>query len=441
MNIDTLIHAKWIIPVEPKETVYENFAIAIKNDKIIALLDSDDAKKKFTATEELVLEHHALIPGLINTHTHAAMSLFRGIANDLPLMDWLNNHIWPAEKKWISPEFVKDGTRLAIAEMLRSGTTCFNDMYFFPDSAAEICASVGMRAMIGLIVIDLPTLWATSSDEYLAKGEYVHDSFKHNPLIGTAFAPHAPYTVSDDSLKRIAVLAEELDIPIHMHIHETSDEINQSINQYGKRPLDRLSELGLLSSRLIAVHMTQLEKNEIDKLKKLGVSVVHCPESNLKLASGFCPVGKLHDNNVNVCIGTDGAASNNDLDMLGEMRTATLLAKGIANDSTCSDVHKTLKMATLNGAKALGLSESIGSLKKGKQADIVAINLNQLETIPLYEPLSQIIYASDRQQVSDVWVAGKRLLKDKKLITLNSEELMENVKKWQKKIKNNYSKH
>jgi 5-methylthioadenosine/S-adenosylhomocysteine deaminase len=314
-------------------------------------------------------------------------------------------------------------------------------MYFFPDSTAEICASVGMRAMIGLIIIDLPTLWANSSDEYLAKGEYVHDSFRHNPLISTAFAPHAPYTVSDDSLKRIAVLAEELDIQIHMHIHETSDEINQSINQYGKRPLDRLSELGLLSSRLIAVHMTQLEKNEIDKLRKLGVSIVHCPESNLKLASGFCPVGKLHDNNINVCIGTDGAASNNDLDMLGEMRTATLLAKGIANDSTCSDVHKTLKMATLNGAKALGLSESIGSLKKGKQADIVALNLNQLETTPLYEPLSQIIYASDRQQVSDVWIAGKRLLKDKKLITLNSEELMENAKLWQEKIKNNYSKN
>ena len=267
MNIDTLIHARWIIPVEPENTVHENYALAIKNDKIIALLGSDDARKKFTATEELVLEHHALIPGLINAHTHAAMSLFRGIANDLSLMDWLNNHIWPAEKKWVGPEFVKDGTKLAIAEMLRSGTTCFNDMYFFPDSTAEICANVGMRAMIGLIIIDLPTLWANSSDEYLAKAEYVHDSFKYNPLISTAFAPHAPYTVSDDSLKRIAVLAEELDIQIHMHIHETMDEINQSINQYGKRPLDRLSELGLLSPRLIAVHMTQLEKNEINKQK------------------------------------------------------------------------------------------------------------------------------------------------------------------------------
>jgi len=363
------------------------------------------------------------------------MSLFRGLANDLPLMDWLNNHIWPAEKKWISPKFVKDGTKLAVAEMIRSGTTCFNDMYFFSDNTAEVCVNIGMRVVIGLIVIDLPTSWASNSDEYLTKGEFIHDTFKHNPLISTAFAPHAPYTVSDDSLKRIAVLAEELDIPIHMHIHETSDEIEQSINQYGKRPLERLSDLGLLSSRLIAVHMTQLEQNEIDEIKKTRVSVVHCPESNLKLASGFCPVGKLQKNNINVCIGTDGAASNNDLDMLGEMHITALLAKGVNNDCACSDAHTTLRMATLNGAKALGMSESIGSLKKGKQADVVAIDLNQIETIPLYEPLSQIIYAADRRQISDVWVAGKRLLENRELTTLKYEELLENSKLWGEKIK------
>jgi 5-methylthioadenosine/S-adenosylhomocysteine deaminase len=435
MNIDTLIHAKWIIPVEPKETVYENYALAIKNDKIIALLNSEDARIRFTAKEELVLKNHALIPGLVNAHTHAAMSLFRGLGNDLPLMDWLNNHIWPAEKKWISAEFVKDGTKLAIAEMIRSGTTCFNDMYFFSDSTAEVCANIGMRAVIGLIVIDVPTSWASNSDECLAKGEFIHDTYKHNPLISTAFAPHAPYTVSDGSLKRITALAEELDIPIHMHIHETTDEIEQSINQYGKRPLERLSDIGLLSSRLIAVHMTQLEKNEIEELKKTRVNVAHCPESNLKLASGFCPVGRLQKNNINVCIGTDGAASNNDLDMLGEMHTSALLAKGVANDCTCSDAHTTLKMATLNGAKALGLSESIGSLKKGKQADIVAIDLNQIETIPLYEPLSQIIYAADRRQISDVWIAGKRLLENKKLTTLKYEQLVEKSILWEKKIK------
>ena len=436
MNIDILIHARWIIPVEPEDTVYENYALAVKNDKIVALLSSKDAKRKFKAKEELTLENHALIPGLINAHTHAAMTLFRGLANDLPLMDWLNNHIWPAEKKWISPVFVKDGTKLAIAEMIRSGTTCFNDMYFFSDNTAEVCVNIGMRAVIGLIVIDIPTSWASNSDEYITKGEYIHDTFKHNPLISTAFAPHAPYTVSDDSLKRIAVLAEELDVPIHMHIHETNDEIEQSIKQYGKRPLSRLSDLGLLSSRLIAVHMTQLEKNEINELKRTRVSVAHCPESNLKLASGLCPIGELQKNNINVCIGTDGAASNNDLDMIGEMHTAALLAKGVSNDCICSDSHTTLRMATLNGAKALGLNKLIGSLKKGKQADVVAIDLNQIETIPLYEPLSQIIYAADRRQISDVWIAGKRLLKNRELTTLKYEELLENSKLWGEKIKN-----
>ena len=436
MNIDILIHARWIIPVEPEDTVYENYALAVKNDKIVALLSSKDAKRKFKAKEELTLENHALIPGLINAHTHAAMTLFRGLANDLPLMDWLNNHIWPSEKKWISPVFVKDGTELAIAEMIRSGTTCFNDMYFFSDNTAEVCVNIGMRAVIGLIVIDIPTSWASNSDEYITKGEYIHDTFKHNPLISTAFAPHAPYTVSDDSLKRIAVLAEELDVPIHMHIHETNDEIEQSIKQYGKRPLSRLSDLGLLSSRLIAVHMTQLEKNEINELKRTRVSVAHCPESNLKLASGLCPIGELQKNNINVCIGTDGAASNNDLDMIGEMHTAALLAKGVSNDCICSDSHATLRMATLNGAKALGLNKLIGSLKKGKQADVVAIDLNQIETIPLYEPLSQIIYAADRRQISDVWIAGKRLLKNRELTTLKYEELLENSKLWERKIKN-----
>ena len=436
MNIDILIHARWIIPVEPEDTVYENYALAVKNDKIVALLSSKDAKRKFKAKEELTLENHALIPGLINAHTHAAMTLFRGLANDLPLMDWLNNHIWPSEKKWISPVFVKDGTKLAIAEMIRSGTTCFNYMYFFSDNTAEVCVNIGMRAVIGLIVIDIPTSWASTSDEYITKGEYIHDTFKHNQIISTAFAPHAPYTVSDDSLKRIEGLAEELDVPIHMHIHETNDEIEQSIKQYGKRPLSRLSDLGLLSSRLIAVHMTQLEKNEINELKRTRVSVAHCPESNLKLASGLCPIGELQKNNINVCIGTDGAASNNDLDMIGEMHTAALLAKGVSNDCICSDSHTTLRMATLNGAKALGLNKLIGSLKKGKQADVVAIDLNQIETIPLYEPLSQIIYAADRRQISDVWIAGKRLLKNRKLTTLKYEELLENSKLWGEKIKN-----
>ncbi|MCG8380385.1 MAG: amidohydrolase family protein, partial [Proteobacteria bacterium] len=289
MQVDTLIHARWIIPVEPENTVHENYSLAINEDKIEAIIPGDDARSKFKANNEINLDQHALIPGLINTHTHAAMSLFRGLSNDLPLMEWLNEHIWPAEQKWVNPDFVNDGTELAVAEMIRGGTTCFNDMYFFPGHTAEVCANAGMRAVVGLIFIDFPTAWANDADEYLVKGEEVHDAYRHNPLVNTAFAPHAPYTVSDEPLKRINVLAEELDIPIHMHIHETAFEVEQSIEQHGKRPLQRLKDLGILSSRMLAVHMTQLELNEIEELQKLGVSVVHCPESNLKLASGFCP--------------------------------------------------------------------------------------------------------------------------------------------------------
>ena len=309
MKIDTLIHAKWIIPVEPENTVYENYSIAINGDKIEAILPSDAARKKFTATTELNMDQHALIPGLINAHTHAAMSLLRGLADDLPLMEWLNNHIWPAEQKWVNSEFVKDGTELAIAEMIRGGTTCFNDMYFFPDQTAKVCADVGMRVVVGLILIDFPTAWADDADEYILKGEQVHDTYRHNPLVNTAFAPHAPYTVSDEPLQRINILAEELDIPIHMHIHETAFEVSQGIEQHGKRPLQRLTELGVVSSRMVAVHMTQLEQAEIGELAKLGGQCCTLsPNQNLKLASGFCPVGALVKAGVNVCIGTDGTA-------------------------------------------------------------------------------------------------------------------------------------
>ncbi len=435
MKIDTLIYARWIIPVEPNNTVYENYAIAIRDHKIVAIIPADKASKRFVATTEHHLSTHALIPGLINAHTHAAMNLLRGLADDLPLMEWLNQHIWPTEQKWVGPEFVNAGTELAIAEMIRGGTTCFNDMYFFPDQTAAVCASVGMRVVVGLILIDFATAWARDPDEYILKGEQVRDLYRHNPFVNMAFAPHAPYTVGDQSLKRISVLAEEMDIPVHMHIHETAFEIEQSLTQHGKRPLQRLAELGLINSRMLAVHMTQLEQTEIATLAQCGISVAHCPESNLKLASGFCPVAALDNAGVNVCIGTDGVASNNNLDMIGEMRTAALLAKGVAHDSTVLDVHTTLKMATLNAARALGLADSIGSLKKGKQADIVAIDLNQLETVPLYDPLAQIIYASDRSQVSDVWIAGKQVLKDKNLTTMDIDRLIETARGWQRKIK------
>jgi len=434
-QIDTLIHARWIIPVEPAGTVYEHYSLAIHDGRILDLLPSSQAQKQYTSSNTLMLDEHALLPGLINTHTHAAMSLFRGLADDLPLMDWLNNHIWPAETAWVNSDFVHDGTQLAIAEMLRGGTTCFNDMYFFPDEVARLAASSGIRAAVGLILIDFPTAWATDADEYLSKGLAIQDSYRNHPLVSTVFAPHAPYTVSDVPLQKIQVLAEELDLQIHIHLHETRDEVQQSEQQQHCRPIERLEKLGLLSPRLLAVHMTQLNDEEIEKIALTGTHVVHCPESNLKLASGFCPVQQLNQAGVNVALGTDGAASNNDLDMFGEMRSAALLAKAVAGDASAIPAETALRMATLNGAKALGIDGTTGSLQIGKAADIIAVQLNDIEDQPIYNPISHIVYACSRHKVSDVWVAGKHLLKNRSLTTLDEQGIIETAKDWRERIK------
>jgi len=435
VNVDALIVARWIIPVVPDNQVYENHALVINDGIILDILPTQLATEKYQALITHNLPGHAVIPGLINAHTHAAMSLFKGLADDLALMDWLNNHIWPAETKWVDAQFVEDGTRLAIAEMLRGGTTCFNDMYFFPDRTAEVAIETGMRASIGLIVIDFPTAWAKDTQEYFDKGEQVHDKFRHNPLIRTAFAPHAPYTVSDMPLQKIAVLAEELDVPIHMHIHENAFEVSQSLEQHGMTPLERLAQMGLLSQRMLAVHMTQLDAQAIELVSRYNVNVIHCPESNLKLASGFAPIHALQQAGVNVALGTDGSASNNDLDMLGEMRTAALIGKGISGNSQALSAMTVLKMATINAARALDQEKSIGSLEKGKQADITAIDLDAIETQPVYDPVSHIVYAASRSQVSDVWVAGKQLLRNRELLTIDEPLLKQKTQAWQDRIK------
>jgi 5-methylthioadenosine/S-adenosylhomocysteine deaminase len=429
-QIDTLIHARWIIPVVPHNLVLENHTLAIHEGHIVAVLPSHEAEQTYSADAVHHLKRHALIPGLVNTHTHAAMSLFRGLADDLPLMEWLQNHIWPAEGKWVNPEFVADGTRLAIAEMIRSGTTCFSDMYFFPNETARVSDSANIRAVVGLILIDFPTAWAANADEYLHKGIEVHDHYRHNALINTAFAPHAPYTVSDEPLQRLLTFAEEMDIPIHMHVHETAHEVVEAEDNTGQRPLARLEQLGVVSPRLIAVHMTQLADEEIQQFALRGAHVVHCPESNLKLASGFCPVQKLIDAGINVALGTDGAASNNDLDMFGEMRTAALLAKAVSGDASALPASQVLHMATLGGAHALGLDNTIGSLEVGKAADITAVDLSLLETQPLFNPISQLVYAAGREQVTDVWIAGQHVLKEKILTTLDKEAILNKAREW-----------
>lgn len=432
--IDTIIHATWIVPVEPTNTILLNHSIAIRKGKIHNILPRQEMIDKYDADNEITLENQVLIPGLINAHTHSPMSLMRGLADDLPLMDWLTNHIWPTEQKHVSAEFVYDGSLLACAEMLRSGTTCFNDMYFFPEETARAVEHSGMRAKLGLILIDFPSAYAKDADEYLAKGIELHDQLQNNSLISTAFAPHAPYTVSDEPLNQISTFAEELDIPIHIHLHETAHEVDDAVAQSGTRPMQRLCDLGLLSPRLLAVHMTQLTDEEIALVAETGTHVIHSPESNLKLASGFCPTYQLQQAGVNIALGTDGAASNNDLDMMAEMHTAALLAKAVSCNASALPAEEVLRMATINGAKALGLESEIGSLEVGKAADITAIDLSGIENQPVYCPVSQIIYSAGRENVSNVWVAGNHLLKDRALTTLDEKAILEKAAYWQKII-------
>jgi 5-methylthioadenosine/S-adenosylhomocysteine deaminase len=433
-QVDQLIHAEWIIPVVPENLVYTDHTLVVNRGRIKAILPTDQVASQFHSAQESNLPGHALIPGLINAHTHGAMALLRGLADDMPLMTWLNEHIWPAEAKWISEEFIHDGTQLAVAEMLLGGTTCFNDMYFFPDITGRVASSAGIRAVLGLIAIDFPSAWASDGDDYLHKGLTVHDQFRANPIIHTAFSPHAPYSVSNGILKRIRTLADELEIPIHMHVHETHDEIVQGLQHHDSRPLARLNELGLLSPSLAAVHMTHLEDHEIELFAASGGHVVHCPESNLKLASGFCPVAQLLQAGINVALGTDGAASNNDLDMFSEMRSAALLAKGVAKSASALPAAKALSMATINGARALGLQQETGSLEAGKSADLVAVDLHRVNTLPVYHPISQLVYAAGREQVTHVWVAGRAVVSEGRLTTLDDQQLKAHNNDWRDRI-------
>ena len=433
MKIELLVFPKWIITVNAQNQVLTEHALAIQEGKIHAILPVAEARQ-LDAEQIIELPQHALMPGFINAHTHSPMSLLKGLADDLPLMDWLQNHIWPAEAKWADAEFVQQGSALAIAEMLRSGTTCFNDMYFFPEATVEAVKQAGIRACIGLIMIDFPTAWGTDPDDYIRKGLALHDQLQDNPLITTTFAPHAPYTVSDEPLQKILHLACELDSPIHMHIHETAFEVMQAVEQSGERPLERLARLGLLDKHLLAVHMTQLSEAEIQLIADKQIHVIHCPESNLKLASGFSPVAKLLAAGVNVALGTDGNASNNDLDMLGEMRTAALIAKAVAHDAAAVPASQAIRMATINGAKALGLADKIGSLEAGKAADMIAIDLGTIEAQPLYDPISHIVYCTTREQITHTWVAGQMLMQNRQLTTLNTAALVDNARHWQQKI-------
>lgn len=433
-QVDTLINAGWIVPVEPAGQVLTEHSLALRDGNIEAVLPHAAASERYRPQSVFDLPQHVLLPGLVNAHTHAAMTLFRGLADDLPLMSWLGKHIWPAEQAHISPEFVRCGSELGVAEMLRGGITCFSDMYFFPEVTARVASRAGMRVAVGMIAIDFPSAYAETPDEYLKKGLALHDAYRHEPLVTTMFAPHSPYTVSPRYLERIRTLADELDVPVHIHLHETAGEVQHAVEQTGQRPLAALDELGLLSPGLIAVHMTQLTETELDRVAAAGAHVVHCPESNLKLASGFCPVAALLQRGVNVALGTDGAASNNDLDLFGEMRTAALLAKAVAKDAAAVPAPQALHMATLGGASALGLADRIGSLAPGKEADVLALDLSAPESQPIYNPVSQVVYASARHQVTDVWVAGRHVVSAGELTNIDVPELQQHARHWRDTI-------
>jgi len=431
--LDLLLFPTWLVPIEPAGIVLRDHALGVRAGRIVLIAPRSEADQ-YIARETLDLTGMLLAPGLVNAHGHAAMTLFRGLADDLPLTTWLREHIWPAESRWVDEAFVQAGSELAIAEQLQSGITCFSDMYFFPEVVSQLVHKHGIRAQITIPVMDFPIPGARDADEALRKGVALFDDLKHHPRLSIAFGPHAPYSVADDKLESIRTLVAEMDIGIHMHVHETAHEVEEALSKYSERPLARLARLQLLGPRFQAVHMTQVSDEDISLLVEHNCSVIHCPESNLKLASGFCPVERLWEAGVNIAIGTDGAASNNDLDLLGETRTAALLAKAVAGSATALSAHRALRMATLNGARALGLEDQTGSLEVGKLADMVAFDLSRLAQQPIYDPVSQLIYSSGRDCVRHVWVGGKQLLNDRRLSRMDEERLVATAREWGDKI-------
>ncbi len=434
-NMDLIIEARWVASVTQQQPLLENYSVIIQAGIIVELLPISEARQKYTATSLVCLDEHVLIPGLINLHTHAGMNLMRGIADDLPLMTWLSDHIWPAEQAVVSERYVQDATLLACAEMLSGGITCFNEMYFFPEATAAAVNQAGMRANLGLLVLEFPSAYASDADDYLQKGFAAHDSWRSNPLITSSIAPHAPYTVSNKTFESIITYAEQLSLSIHTHLHETQDEITQSEVQYGLRPLQRLAEFGLLGPNLVAAHCVHLLSHEIDLLAEYSCHVAHCPSSNLKLASGIAPVTQLLARGVNVGLGTDGVASNNRLDIFAEMRLSALLAKGISGDTTAVPAQQALAMATINAAKALGLDDKIGSIEVGKLADLAAVTLSDIAIAPYYDPISHLVYACGREHVSHTWVAGELRYSNGVYANIEPNELKEMINTWQPKLK------
>lgn len=423
-----LISPRWIAPVVPAGAVLTGHSVVIRGERIEAVSPTDEARQAYPDAREVRLDNHLLTPGLVNAHTHAAMALLRGTADGLPLERWLAERIGPLEAALVSDEFVFDGTVMACAEMLLGGTTTFNDMYFFPEAAARAAQAMGMRAMIGMIVIDFPTAWASTVDAYFEKGLALRDAWRTDPRMRFALAPHAPYSVSDGPLQRVARLSAELQLPVHIHVHETARELVDHEARYGLRPLARLNALGLVTPELMAVHAVHLNESDCSLLARQGASVVHCPNSNLKLGSGMAPVADLLAAGVNVALGTDGSASNNRLDMVLEARMASLLVGGRTGNPTALDAHRALEAATLGGAQALGQDSQIGSISAGKLADLAAFDLSDEHGALVNDPVSHLIFSAGREQVSHVWVHGEPVVVMRQIMGVAAREALAGVR-------------
>jgi 5-methylthioadenosine/S-adenosylhomocysteine deaminase len=428
----TILTPRWIAPVLPQNNVLESHSVVIKGETILALLPTKQAKTNYPLANEIVYPHSLITPGLVNAHSHAAMSLLRGAGDDMPLKEWLENRIWPLEGKLVSPEFVFDGTVIAAYEMLMGGVTCFNDMYFFPESTARAAKAMGLRANLGIIVFEFPSAYGTGPDDYLAKGlklrdEVSRDDDPSNRLLSFCLSPHAPYTVSNDSFARVATFANELGLGVHTHLHETAFEIAQSIAEHGKRPIERLAELGLLGPDFVAIHGVHLNASDIALLKEAKASLVHCPHSNLKLASGLAPIADLMKADINIAMGTDGSASNNRLDLLSETHTASLLCKGLTGDAQAFNAGQALYAMTMGGAIAVGLPDLIGSIEPGKQADLAVFDFSAQEMRPVHDAISHLIYAAHRTDVSDVWICGNHVVQKRHLVPSGAQATLSEV--------------
>jgi len=430
---DVAIVARWILPMDPPDAVLEHQAVVIRSGRIVAVCPEGELSG-WDVGEVVRCPRHALIPGLVNAHTHAAMALLRNAAGGLPLDDWLRHRIWPLEARLVDERFVEDGTALAIAEMLLGGITCFADMYYHPDVAARVAARLGMRACIGLPVLEAPSAWAQDLSGYLERGLQLRDAYRDDPLIGTLFVLHTPISTSDATLAHVKTLADQLQAPVMTHLLESATDRAREERRHGRGPLERLAAAGLVNDLLIAVHCVQLNTDEVAQIAEAGASVVHCPASNLKLAAGIAPVHQLRSAGARVALGTDGPASNDALDLLGEARLAALLAAGTTGDAGALTPAEALHMATLAGAQALGLGDVTGSITPGKWADLAALRLDGPGVQPLHDVAGAIVHSAGRAAVSDTWVAGRRLVADGCLLRASEDELATRAAAWRPRV-------